>query len=136
MFGPNSMETFADIYLDYPESAAYGGAIPQGAAGAGPISKDIARQPDRNNRQSTSYEQTLGDIRRLRSTRLEQPLGNTMKRARSSRIIDGPGGISAQSGASDAPENGNTNRQNMQIVHDRDPETDSQLMFGSNQMAL
>lgn len=93
------------------------------------------RQGEFSRRESTSYEQTLGDIRRLRSTRLEQPLGNTMKRARSSRIIDGPGGSSVQPGIG-----GNTNgagAQNMHIEHDRDMNSEmNNMTLGSNQMAL
>ena len=48
----------------------------------------------------SSYEQTLGDIRRLRSTRMEKQLGSTTKRARTSQIIGGPQGISARPGSS------------------------------------
>ncbi|THX96957.1 GTPase-activating protein-like protein of the rho/rac family [Aureobasidium pullulans] len=42
---------------------------------------------------SPSYEQTLGDIRRLRSTRMEKNISTTNRRARTSRIIDGPEGM-------------------------------------------
>jgi hypothetical protein len=86
-------------------------------------------------RESTSYEQTLGDIRRLRSTRMDKELSNAMKRARSSRIIEGPGGVSARPGSAEGPDDTN-NKQSLQIVHDRDPNRDPQLMFGTNQMAL
>jgi hypothetical protein len=37
----------------------------------------------------------MSDIKRLRSTRLDKHLSNTMKRARASRIIDGPEGMEA-----------------------------------------
>ena len=71
------------------------------------------------NRESTSYEQALGDIRRLRSTRLDKNLSNSMRRARSSRIIDGPGGLSVEPG--DGQGSGSNNRQSLlKIEHDRD----------------
>ncbi|KAF2674158.1 RhoGAP-domain-containing protein [Microthyrium microscopicum] len=117
-FDNNRTDTLSPLGAD-PRNQLYPGSIPENSQPTG--------RP-----QSTAYEQTIGDIRRLRSTRMDQPLGNTMKRARSSRVIDGPGGISAH----DNGENGNANQQHMQIVHDRDPNQDSQLMFGVNQMAL
>jgi hypothetical protein len=66
---------------------------------------------------------------------MDKELSNAMKRARSSRIIEGPGGVSARPGSSEGPDDMG-NRQHLQIVHDRDPSRDPQLMFGSNQMAL
>jgi hypothetical protein len=90
-----------------------------------------------NRRESTTYEQTLGDIRRLRSTRMDKQLGNTMKRARSSRIIDGPGGVTALPGTEgQGPEQVNQEQKNLQIVHDRNPDADPEFMFGMQQMAL
>jgi hypothetical protein len=87
---------------------------------------------DQNGRRgSASYEQTLGDIKRLRSTRMDKQLSNTMKRARSSRIIEGPSGITSQ----DMPDDG-TGRRNIQIEHERDTSRDSQLMFGTQSIAL
>lgn len=42
-------------------------------------------------RMSTSYENTLNDVRRLRSTRMDRHLSST-KEARTSRVMEGPGG--------------------------------------------
>ncbi|KAF2836332.1 RhoGAP-domain-containing protein [Patellaria atrata CBS 101060] len=81
--------------------------------------------------QSGSYEQTLGDIKRLRSTRLEKHLSTTMKRARSSRIIDGPEGV--------APgEDSGKGSRDLQIINDRDAngEVVQTLSLGVNSMAL
>ena len=61
---------------------------------------------------NAAYEQSMSDIKRLRSTRLDKHLSNTMKRARASRIIDGPEGISA--GGDDQLRGG------MHIVQERD----------------
>ena len=91
-----------------------------------------------NQRNSASYEQTLGDIRRLRSTRMDKQLSNTMKRARSSRIIEGPGGVSARPGSSEGPDEKAGNRQNLQIVHDQDPSNRNSQFMGlqSQHLAL
>jgi hypothetical protein len=67
---------------------------------------------------------------------MDKQLGNTMKRARSSRIIDGPGGVSARPGSQDGPEETNKGQQNMQIVHDQNPQSEQEYMFGMQHMAL
>ncbi|KAE9970296.1 hypothetical protein BLS_004972 [Venturia inaequalis] len=91
--------------------------------------------PDR--RGSTSYEQTLGDIRRLRSTRMDRHLSSTQKKARSSRIIEGPGADFARPGsAGDADGGPGKNRQSLQIIHDRDGTGENQLTFGTQSIAL
>lgn len=67
-------------------------------------------------RDNSAYEQSMSDIKRLRSTRLDKHLSNTMKRARASRIIDGPDGIQA---GGDAQMRGG-----MQIVQEREMQND------------
>lgn len=86
-------------------------------------------QDDR--RTSSSYENTLNDVRRLRSTRMDKHLSSTLRKARTSRIMDGPEGHSAGpgstgAGASDQRNNG------LHIVEDRDMNSESrtELMFG------
>lgn len=84
----------------------------------------------------SSYSQTLGDIRRLKSTRLDQHLSTSMRRARSSRVIDGPEGISVGPGLSG---DGQTQRGgDLRIVQDEDANGDStnQLMIGAESLAL
>lgn len=68
------------------------------------------------NRSQSSYEQTVGEMKRLRSTRMEKALSTTMKKARTSRIIDGP---EAQNLAS---QTGSTERRKsaFHIVEDHD----------------
>lgn len=66
----------------------------------------------------------MSDIKRLRSTRLDKHLSNTMKRARASRIIDGPEGM--QAGADGQLRGG------MQIVQEREAAND----MDSNTLAL
>ncbi|KAK8186341.1 hypothetical protein BC567DRAFT_240267 [Phyllosticta citribraziliensis] len=74
----------------------------------------------------SSYEQTLGDIRRLRSTRLDKHLSNTMKRARTSRVMDGPEGVRPGSTGNAGAHPG------MTIEQGRDPNDGDALTFGTN----
>ncbi|KAH8593548.1 hypothetical protein B0O99DRAFT_688384 [Bisporella sp. PMI_857] len=80
---------------------------------------------------STSYENTLNDVRRLRSTRMERHLSSTIKKARTSRIIDGPEGrnVNTSSEGAEAP---NSRGPGFQIVEERDNngESRTELMFG------
>ncbi|PSN59542.1 RhoGAP-domain-containing protein [Corynespora cassiicola Philippines] len=78
---------------------------------------------------TTAYEQHMTDIKRLRSTRLDKHLSNTMKRARTSRIIDGPtaaeGGVEGLSGGG------------MHIVQERDGQSDmDNVTLAVNSLAL
>ncbi|KAL2352310.1 GTPase-activating protein-like protein of the rho/rac family [Cryomyces antarcticus] len=88
---------------------------------AGSSSKD--EQPD------ATYEQTVSDIKRLRSTRMDKHVSNTTRRARTSRVIGGPEGVRPGSAG-----NGSERRnQGFQIVQDRDAngEPVPQLTFGN-----
>ncbi|KAF2754120.1 rho GTPase activator [Pseudovirgaria hyperparasitica] len=88
-----------------------------------------------NDGQQNSYEQTLGDIRRLRSQRLDKHLSSTMKRARSSRIIDGPDGLM---GRSDDAYGDSMTGQGMHYTQDKDAngEGSGALNLGGNALAL
>jgi hypothetical protein len=61
-------------------------------------SKSYGGPVDENPRES-SYENTLNDVRRLRSTRMDKHLSQTIKQARRSRIMDGPEGRSVREGS-------------------------------------
>lgn len=76
---------------------------------------------------TSSYEQTLGDIRRLRSTRMDRQLSQTNKKARTSTIIDAPNAM--RPGSPDAQ---GSNRP-FQIIEDRETNggTASHLSFGN-----
>ena len=80
---------------------------------------------------SSSYEQTVGEMKRLRSTRMDKHLSTTIKKARTSRIIDGPEGQSIGANGVDAKGN------SFHIVEDREREGEpaTDLTFG-NQNAL
>lgn len=75
-------------------------------------------------------------MRRLRSTRNERAVSTTFKKARTSRIIDGPQGSSARPGSSGA-EGSDSRKLGFQIVEERDADGEpiTDLTFG-NQDAL
>ncbi|KAF2088342.1 RhoGAP-domain-containing protein [Saccharata proteae CBS 121410] len=84
---------------------------------------------------SSSYEQTLGDIRRLRSTRLDKHLSTTMKRARTSRVMDGPEGMTIRPGSAGEATDGKS--RGMHIEEGREYGGDAgPLTFGANAIAL
>ncbi|THC94776.1 hypothetical protein EYZ11_005722 [Aspergillus tanneri] len=86
--------------------------------------------------EESSLEQTMGEMRRLRSIRNERTLSTTYKKARASRIIDGPEGRSVRPGSSGG-EGTDPRGQGFQIVEEKDAngETVTELTFG-NQDAL
>ncbi|KJX95929.1 rho-GTPase-activating protein [Zymoseptoria brevis] len=87
----------------------------------------------RNQAYEDSMEDTMGDIRRLRSTRMDKHLSNATRKARTSRIIDGPEGM--RPGSADGGD-GRRRTGTFQIVEDREgPDSVSQLTFG-NQDAM
>ncbi|KAK5117613.1 hypothetical protein LTR62_005036 [Meristemomyces frigidus] len=89
---------------------------------------------------SGSYEDAMGDIRRLRSTRMDKQISNAGRQARKSRIIDGPEGFRSNSPPQDDFSNSAMTKAarrttgSFQIVEDRDPmsgEARSHLAFGA-----
>ena len=82
--------------------------------------------------EESSLEQTVGEMRRLRSIRNERTLSTTYKRARASRIIDGPEGRSARPGSS-GNDGSDPRGAGFQIVEERDAngETVTDLTFGT-----
>ena len=93
-------------------------------------SKSYGGPVDENPRES-SYENTLNDVRRLRSTRMDKHLSSTIKKARTSRIMDGPEGRSARPGSSGG--DGSDQRNNgFQIVEEggANGESRTELVFG------
>ncbi|KAK4237858.1 hypothetical protein C8A03DRAFT_15635 [Achaetomium macrosporum] len=83
----------------------------------------------------SSYESALNDVRRLKSTRLDKHLSSSFRKARTSRILDGPESSSARPGSSGGgPGEGGLNK-NFQIVEERGP-IDEEGMMLPNQDAL
>ena len=93
-------------------------------------SKSYGGNADDNPRES-SYENTLNDVRRLRSTRMDKHLSSTIKKARTSRIMDGPDGRSVRPGSAGA-DGSDTRNGDFQIVEERDSngESRTELLFG------
>ncbi|KAI6093785.1 RhoGAP-domain-containing protein [Hypoxylon rubiginosum] len=81
-------------------------------------SKSYGGERERHQRES-SYENTLNDVRRLRSTRLDKHLSSSLRKARTSRVMDGPEGRSVRPGSAGA----DTGLQSkaMQIEEGREP---------------
>ena len=65
----------------------------------------------------SSLEETVGEMKRLRSTRNERTLSTTFRKARASRILDGPSGIRPGSAGADGSD---SRHKNFQIVEERD----------------
>lgn len=74
--------------------------------------------PTQDSRRASTYENTLNDVRRLRSTRLDRHLSSSVRQARSSRVMDVDG--KARPGSADDATKG----------HNTQGSTD--LMFGQN----
>ncbi|KKK16796.1 hypothetical protein P175DRAFT_0439109 [Aspergillus ochraceoroseus IBT 24754] len=104
-----------------------------------PPGGELRRSATRSKKDGTdgsSLEQTVGEMRRLRSIRNERTLSTTYKKARASRIIDGPEGRSVRPGSSGG-EGSESRGPGFQIVEEKDAngETVTELTFG-NQDAL
>lgn len=78
----------------------------------------------------SSYENTLNDVRRLRSTRLDKHLSSSYRKARTSRIMDGPDGPSGRPGSAGA--NGDLRNRALQIdeEHETGPGDTTEQYFG------
>ena len=81
-----------------------------------------------NDPPQSSYEQTVGEMKRLRSTRMEKHLSTTLKKARTSRIIDGPEAQNIAAGANSTDQR----HGGFHIVEDQDSNGDTRtdLAFG------
>ncbi|KAJ4295702.1 Rho-type GTPase activating protein Rga1 [Collariella sp. IMI 366227] len=83
----------------------------------------------------SSYESALNDVRRLKSTRLDKHLSSSFRKARTSRIMDGPESSSARPGSSGGgPGEGGFSR-GFSIVEERGPIDEEDMML-PNQDAL
>lgn len=72
----------------------------------------------REGQRESSLEETVGEMKRLRSTRNERTLSTTFKKARASRVLDGPTGVRPGSAGADGSDG--KQRNNFQIVEERD----------------
>ena len=76
----------------------------------------------------SSLEQTVSEMKRLRSTRNERTLSTSFRKPRSSRILDGPTGVRPGS-----PDDSNKRRSGFQIIEERDQDGKPrpELAFGN-----
>ncbi|KAI1003960.1 Rho-type GTPase-activating protein 1 [Podosphaera aphanis] len=76
---------------------------------------------------SSSYENTLNDVRRLRSTRMDQRLSSTLRKGRASRVIDG-----AEGPSSSDPHSNNSTQNNLTRAGENEANgmLRTELMFG------
>lgn len=101
----------------------------------GSRSKSYAGQSRELPPEESSLQQTVGEMKRLRSTRNERTLSTTFRKARESRILDGPTGVQPGSPIGEGDER---YKGNFRIVDDRggNHRNKNSLMFGSNQDGL
>ena len=90
-------------------------------------------QYPRHHRES-SYESALNDVRRLKSTRLDKHLSSSFRKARTSRILDGPEGSTARPGSAGGGA-GEGGIKGFHIVEERGPIDEEDMML-PNQDAL
>jgi hypothetical protein len=126
----NGNATGAEGYSASPEQLA---AFPQQQQPEQHRSRTYPGAGERDPTRESTYENTLNDVRRLRSTRLDKHLSSSFRKARTSRIMDGPEGRSVRPGS---PSNDDPSRPNhgIHIVEDRSA-TDAgttDAMFGHN----
>jgi hypothetical protein len=82
----------------------------------------------------SSYENALNDVRRLKSTRMDKHLSSSFRKARTSRIMDGPESSSARPGSAGGGPGGGMGR-GFQIVEERGSGDDHDMML-PNQDAI
>ncbi|KAK4099782.1 hypothetical protein N658DRAFT_429003 [Parathielavia hyrcaniae] len=110
------------------DSTGDGSGPAEGRSGA------VGGQYPAHHRES-SYESALNDVRRLKSTRLDKHLSSSFRKARTSRILDGPESSSARPGsAGGGPGDGGANK-GFHIVEERGPIDEHDMML-PNQDAL
>lgn len=86
--------------LDDPNLGDYDSTSGQKPDGLGPpLLRSDTRSKSYSGEQSEAYKNTVRDIKRLRSTRLDRALGSSARRARQSRIIEGPEAESVRPGS-------------------------------------
>ncbi|KAL1837436.1 hypothetical protein VTJ49DRAFT_3788 [Mycothermus thermophilus] len=105
-----------------------------GGSGADSRSAQQGDQYPKHHRES-SYESALNDVRRLKSTRLDKHLSSSFRKARTSRILDGPESSSARPGSSGGGQGEGGASRGLHIVEERGPADEGDMML-PNQDAL
>ena len=84
---------------------------------------------------TSSLEQTVGEMRRLRSTRNERAISTTARRGRMSRVIDGPHADSTRPGSPGASRSGGGSH-DFKIIEERENDAEPSHELTINQDAL
>ncbi|OAA64861.1 Rho GTPase-activating protein domain protein [Cordyceps fumosorosea ARSEF 2679] len=107
--------------IPYPpgEKPANGLGLDRPSLGADNRSKSYSATGDREHHRESTYENTLNEVRRLRSTRLDRHLSSSVRHARTSRVMDTDGrGPRAESPAQGEGKHA--------------PQNSTDMMFGQN----
>ncbi|KAL8968932.1 MAG: hypothetical protein Q9197_004609 [Variospora fuerteventurae] len=100
---------------------------------SGSRSKSYGGTSTMDEKTGSSYEETVGEMKRLRSTRMDTQLSSNLKKARTSRILDGPEAQSIRPGS--AGNDGSKRKsQGFHIVEDKDVNgfAKTDLTFGNH----
>lgn len=103
----------------------------EGAEGQGSYG---GSQYPRHHRES-SYESALNDVKRLKSTRLDKHLSSSFRKARTSRILDGPESSSVRPGSAGGGAGDGGFNKGFSIVEERGPIDEEDIML-PNQDAI
>jgi hypothetical protein len=101
-----------------PYDASEGHRVPGAAQPKSSSRSKSYAGESREGHAESSLEETVGEMKRLRSTRNERTLSTTFRKARASRILDGPTGVRPGSAGADGSDG--KHRNNFQIVEERD----------------
>ncbi|KAL9010151.1 MAG: hypothetical protein Q9173_004884 [Seirophora scorigena] len=96
-------------------------------------SKSYGGSSTMDEKAGSSYEETVGEMKRLRSTRMDTQLSSNLKKARTSRILDGPEAQSIRPGS--AGNDGSKRKsQGFHIIEDKDVNgfAKTDLTFGNH----
>ena len=111
-----------------------GGRLDPPLLGSQSRSKSYGGASNLDDQAGSSYTQTVTEMKRLRSTRMDTQLSTNLKKARTSRILDGPEAQSIRPGS--AGNDGSKRKtQGFQIVEDRDASgfATTDLTFGNHE---
>jgi len=109
----------------------------RGGSGYGPADGQPGSYGSDNtqHRRESSYESALNDVRRLKSTRLDKHLSSSFRKARTSRILDGPESSSAHPGSTSGGAGERPVTRGFQIIEERAPMDEADMML-PNQDAI
>lgn len=115
-----------------PGPSEVGSSIVDGRAPG--ATRSLSQDEQMQHHRGSSYENALNDVKRLKSTRMDKHLSSSFRKARTSRIMDGPESSSARPGSAGGGQGGSHGR-GFSIVEERGSGDDQEMML-PNQDAL